>query len=168
MSMATDGALRSYYERVLQELTRVVRELRGMRDRSMRTSDVVQDLCLRLLPQLEGRQEPADLVPLAATAARRLLIDAHRKRQRRDEKLLPMEVLCDASRALRDAAGIELVELHEYLESLGERSARVVDLRLFAGLSRAEIARASGETQHFVRETLKTARADLDRLRPGR
>lgn len=134
----------------------------------MRTSDVVQDLCLRLLPQLERRESPAELVPLAATAARRLLIDAYRKRRRRDEKLLPLEILCEATRALQHATGIGLADLHEYLESLDERSMRVVDLRLFAGLSRAEISRTSGETEHFVRETLKTARADLERLGPAR
>lgn len=164
MATVADSALRSYYERVLDQLRRVVQELRGLRDGSMRTSDVVQDLCLRLLPQLRRREGPAELVPLAATAARRLLIDAARKRQRRNERLLPPDVLQDASRALCDATGVGLADLHEYLESLGERAARVVDLRLFAGLSRAEIARAAGESEHFVRETLRAAALHLERL----
>ncbi|MEM7204785.1 MAG: sigma-70 family RNA polymerase sigma factor [Planctomycetota bacterium] len=161
MGTATEPALRAYYEDVLTTLRRVIRELRGLRGPATRSSDVLQDLCVRVLPQLQRREPSVALVPLAATAARRLLIDAARKRQRRGERLLPPDRLDAATTALREAGGVEVAELHEYLESLEETAAQVVDLRLFAGLSRTDIARAIPAPESYVRAILARARADL-------
>lgn len=160
-----DTDLSRYYAAVLTMLRRVVDDLRRPPGAAARTSDIVQETFLRLVPQLADGERPEDLIPLAATVARRFLIDAAR---RRSPHLVPQEVLDGALRTLGETTGVEALDLEEYLEALEPAARRVVELRLFAGLSLAEIEQASGATEYFVKTTLKAAWRDLARRQRSR
>ncbi len=160
MTSLGDDSLRSYYETVLAMLERVAREQRGRKNPSIRTSDVVQEIYLRLAPQLRRRESVESLVPLAATVARHWLIDRARKHV---TPHLPHELLEGAARSLR-RDGIEPLDLEIFLDSLPDRGRAVVDLRIFAGLDQKEIIHITGETEYFVKTTLKQAKRELVRL----
>ncbi len=141
-------------------LEQVAREQRGRKNPSIRTSDVVQEIYLRLEPQLRRKETVESLVPLAATVARHWLIDRARKHQ---IPHLPHELLEGAARSLQ-REGIEALDLESFLETLPERGRAVVDLRIFAGLDHKEIEQVTGETEYFVKTTLKNAKRELIRL----
>ena len=64
--------------------------------------------------------------------------------------------------------GIEPLDFDAYLTELSERERSVLDLRLFAGYTREQIATALSESMYFVTQTLKDAEARLQTLRQTR
>ena len=157
-----DG-LRDYSEAVLRALYRVAREEKRGRSAAVRTSDLVQDIFLRIEPKWRDGDPLEALVPLAATVARHLLIDYWRRGR---PQLVAAEQFEDATRACR-RFGIDPLDLQEYVETLAERDRRVLDLRVFAGYSQEEIAAALGETVYFVAGALRRAETRLRRLEDG-
>jgi RNA polymerase sigma factor (sigma-70 family) len=149
-----------YFEAVLTMLQKVARGTRRQRPPAMRTSDVVQEVFVRLETKVGRGESVESLVPFAATVARHLLIDWHRKHR---AELVPADVLEGAVRTLRDT-GIEPLDLEAMLTGLEPNAAAVVELRIFAGLVVREIVTVTGETEHFVRQTLKAANQSLARL----
>lgn len=101
------------------------------------------------------------LVRLAAKTMRLVLVDHARRRnaQKRWGKAT-REPLDDAVAVYHERA-FDLIALHEALERLAEidpRSAQVVDLRFFAGLSEAETAATMGVSTSTVRREWSLAR----------
>lgn len=156
--------LRAYSEAVLREVYRIAREEKRSRSTVERTSDLAHDVFLRIEPYLRRREPVEALVPLAATIARRLLIDYWKKGR---PQLVPHEFFESAARDWEDA-GIRPGELEEYLETLDEDQRRVIDLRLLAGYSQRDIAHALDASEYFVAKTLKSAEARLRTLARGR
>jgi len=156
--MVTDReGLREYSEAVLRELYRVAREEKRGRHDAIRTSDLVQDIFLRIEPKWRDGDPLEALVPLAATVARHLLIDYWRRGK---PQLVPPEHFEDATRACR-TFGIDPIDFQDYVAELDERDRRVLDLRVFAGYSQEEIATALDETVYFVSGSLRRAESRL-------
>lgn len=162
--MTTGHEMQAYAEAVLCELYRIVREEKRPGDDAVRTSDLVQDVFLRIEPAWRRGEDLESLIPLAATVARRLLIDYWRRRK---PQLLPGEVFEKATLACQDL-GIEPLDFEAYMAELGERQRSVLDLRLFAGYSRDQIAAALSESAYFINQTLKEAESRLETLRQAR
>jgi RNA polymerase sigma factor (TIGR02999 family) len=157
----------------------VYQELRGLAhvvgrdraDRTLTTTEMVHEAYLKLLPsrgiEWEGRQH---FLRVAARAMRQLLVDGARKRVvRRDAAahhgpdLHPAgatELGADDLVALDDALG--------RLEARSPRQARVVECRLFAGLSVTETAAALELSEASVKRDWRVARAWLTHALGGR
>lgn len=160
MPATAHDPIETYYESVLAMLRRVAAELCNDAGRA-RQSDVVQEVFLRLQPQLDRREAPESMVALASTIARRWLIDSTRKLH---SELVDPVVLEAAREGVTRFLGVDLLDWNDYLDTLEPRERHVIDLRLFAGLSVEESAHCSNETVYFVRETLSSARRALERL----
>ena len=136
---------------------------------TLQPTSLVNEAWLRLsaheAPDFESR---AHFFGVAARLMRQVLVDHARAKGalRRDGGLrveLTSEVAADAR---GEEQSLELLELHEALEKfadIDERRAKVLELRHFGGLERAEIATALGMTERQVKRDLITAQAWLRR-----
>ncbi len=134
---------------------------------SLQPTMLVNDAYLRLLEQ--GNVDPADrsqVMAAGATIIRRLLADyaRTRKAQKRggaDGRGIPLHI------SVADSANhIDVVELNDALEVLGNenvRAVQVVELRFFGGLSGEEIAEQLGVSLRTVNNDWRYAKAWLYR-----
>lgn len=135
---------------VLSELYAELRHLASGLSRSWPADSVwqptvlVHEACLRLFGhEYLERKDRRELLALAATAMRHLLVD--RARERNGTKRMPQEARLTLDQvvvAYEDRA-VDLVELNEALsalEAFDPQMSRVVQLRFFAGLEMEEIA----------------------------
>lgn len=110
-------------------------------------------------------RDRSQFLAVAAGAMRRLLIDHARSRDaaRRGGGWRKV-TLAEASGPSRSSVDIDIVALHEALErleGLGERLARVVELRFFGGLTVAEAAEMLGVAPVTVEKDWTKAKAWL-------
>lgn len=116
------------------------------------------------MPQVEDR---AHFLRLAARAMRRVLVDHARTRDRvKRGGGARREPLDDVVDAITLGAAFDLIALNDGLErlaALDDRSARIVELRLFAGLSIEETASALGVSTPTVERGWRVARLFLSR-----
>lgn len=141
-------ALAQWNEAVYEELRQLARAINGSADRNstLNTTALVHEAWVRLagaegLSQIELRRE---FLAYAAAVMRHVLVDhaRARKAQKRGGSAvaLPLDdVLCIAS----ERSAVDVLALDEALLALHEvdpRSARLVELRFFGGLSEAEAA----------------------------
>ena len=116
------------------------------------------------LPMAEDR---AHFLRLAARAMRRVLVDHARTRDRAKRGGGAVrEPLDDVVDAITRGSDLDLVALNDALERLGqfdERGARIVELRLFAGLSIDESAKALGVSTPTIERGWRVARLWLSR-----
>lgn len=100
---------------------------------------------------------------IAALNIRRILVEHHRaRRTRRRDGGDPLPLF--ESAALEHGPGIDILALHEaleHLETIAERSARVVELRFFGGMTEPEAADVLGVSLRTVSEDWRYARAWL-------
>jgi RNA polymerase sigma factor (TIGR02999 family) len=135
--------------------------LRGERDTSLSTGDLVNETILRLI-QVEKLQlkDRAHLLALASHMMRHVLIDRARQKQtdkRRHQKVeLTTNVEAEQS-----------FDLH-FLDSALKRLARIdvalmeiVEMRYFGGMTIAEIAQVQGVSEATIKRRWQTARAWL-------
>lgn len=163
-----------------EELARALyEELRGMARRhlsreraghTLQATDLVHEVYLRLCNQ--DRLDASDrlrFLGLAARVMRQVLVDhaRHRKAQKRGGGGVPVtfvEELHPGERATESV--IDILHLEEALEALARldaRAASVVELKVFAGLSRAEIAEHLGVSERTVTGDWSYARRWLQR-----
>ena len=166
---ASAGDARAFdeaFERVYDELHGLAARVRGGRaSDTMGATALVHEAYLRLAPASqpawEGRRH---FLRIAGRAMRQVLVDA--ARERLAEKRGGGEVavtLDDAAHASPMRAG-ELLALDEALTRLAavdERSARVVELRYFTGLTSEEIGEVLGISVPTVQRDWRMARAWL-------
>lgn len=179
------GALRAGDRAALDRLVPLLYdELRGIARRllaheraghTLTPTSLVHETYLRLLKERRiGVDDRGEFFAVAATAMRRILIESARRRQRAkrggEVERVPYEdaVEGEASVALdawlSDSEAEELVQIDEALADLGAlhpRLPRVVELRVFVGLTVEESAEALGVNEKTVRRDWQLARAWL-------
>jgi RNA polymerase sigma factor (TIGR02999 family) len=143
---------------------RMARERAG---HTLSTTDLVHEAYLKLVRldriQWQGR---AHFLAMAAQAMRNILVD-HALRRNADKRGGGADrVALDEAMASTLAAGSELLALHRAmrrLEAADARQSRVVECRLFAGMSVEETAEALGVSPASVKRDWSLARAWLNR-----
>jgi RNA polymerase sigma factor (TIGR02999 family) len=155
---------------VYDELRQVARGQlsREARPNTLSATALVHEVYLRLLQQRQITAGDRDaFLAIAAQTMRRVLVDHARRRLRRkrggDRDLQPL----DPDRLPELLADHEVDEvlavdrLLARLAELDERAARVVEFRIFAGLTLEETAAALGTSVKTVQRSWTTARAWL-------
>lgn len=156
----------------------VYEELRSVARRQLRhespssalsATTLVHETYVRLLQQrqLEAGDRQAFLA-VAAHTMRRILVDQARRRKRAkrggDQVPVPLESGGDEPALLDDIEVDQVLALDDVLQrlaALDERAARVVEYRIFAGLTLEETAQALNTSTKTVQRTWTTARAWL-------
>ncbi len=155
---------------IYAELRRIShRQLRGAGKPSvMQTTELVNEAWLRMSSQqFNAWQDRAHFFALAATMARRVLIDHARRRlaQRRDDRLqVPLDKAPELENDNR--LDLDIFALHQALERLAEvddRQARLVELRYFGGLTIDETALVMNVSEATVKRDWLLAKARLRR-----
>lgn len=153
---AEDRLLESIYAD-LRQIARA--RLRHERGDTLDTTSLVHEAWLAMAPRQQADfTDRRHYFAYAAKAMRHILVD--RARQRAADK----RQACTGPLPHQHEDSLELVALDQALarlSSLSERLARVVELRLFAGLSSAEIASTIGLTERTVERDWLKARALL-------
>lgn len=137
-------------------------------DHTLETSALVHEAYLRLVQQhsVECRSR-GQFFAIAATTMRRVLVDHARTRGYRKRGAGAAAVPLDEARLPPAPPQVDLLALDEALESLARESpeqVRVVELRVFAGLSAEEIGEALGISVPTVTRRWRAARAWLFRF----
>jgi RNA polymerase sigma factor (TIGR02999 family) len=159
----------SLVARVYAELRRVAAaKLRLERGRaSLRTTDLVHEAWLRLRDQRGLDWENRDqFACLAARAIRRILVDHARARAALKRAPPGERVSLTLELPSPPQAEFDVLALDEALARFArhnERAAQVVELRFFAGMTEAEVARALGLGERSVAGDWAYARAWLRR-----
>jgi RNA polymerase sigma factor (TIGR02999 family) len=139
-------ASRRLFELVYDELRRLASSLmrRERAEHTLQPTALVHEAFLRLVgaPRIAW-QDRAHFMGIAARAMRQILVDHARRHAaaKRGGRLQRVTLSDDAAEAPADE--VEVLELHEALErfaTLDPRAARVVELRVFGGLSVPEAA----------------------------
>ena len=153
-----EGELKRIAQRHLQ---------RERQDHALQASSLVQEAFVRLLPggdvEWEGR---AHFLAVASTVMRHVLVDHARSRRRLKRGGAAAHVPLDSNVALTVRQLDEVVAIDIALERLATADARkskVLEMRLFGGLSVKETAQALGISENTVLRDWNFARAWLRR-----
>jgi RNA polymerase sigma factor (TIGR02999 family) len=140
---------------------------------SLQPTALVNEAWLRLV-QSEGASynDRAHFFAVAATAMRHVLVDRARRRKALKRGADPERVsLSDVARDDAEADVVDLLAVSDAIERLGvlsSRQSRIVDLRLFGGLTNPEIAEALSVSLSTIEKEWRRARALLiSELNPG-
>jgi RNA polymerase sigma factor (TIGR02999 family) len=167
------SALDRLFPQVYAHLRRLAqRELRAERaDHTLNATALVHEAYVRMV-QLEriSWQGRAHFFGACAQAMRRILI-SYARMKKADKRgsgaeHVPIEDVVVAART-QPASVIALDEALSRLEAIGERYARVVECRFFAGMSVEETAEALGTSPATVKRDWTFARAFLNRELAG-
>ena len=154
---------------VYEELRRVARWhlTREPSSHALSPTTLVHEAYLRLLQQRRiGALDRSDFLAVAGVTMRRVLVDEARRRKRAKrgggESLVPIDDEMDSPLVECDAEQLVALDaLLERLAALSERAVRVVEYRIFAGLTLDETAAALDLSAKTVQRTWSTARAWL-------
>jgi RNA polymerase sigma-70 factor, ECF subfamily len=169
-----EGALDQLYPLVYDDLRRVARRqlAREHPEHTLDTTALVHESYLRLVGstaiEAEGR---AHFLSIAARAMRRILVDHARRRgaRKRGGGVVPEPLTPDLAVVMdRTPELLAVDDALERLEKLDARQARVVECRVFAGMTVEETARILEVSPTTVKRDWTLARAWLNRqMRPG-
>jgi RNA polymerase sigma factor (TIGR02999 family) len=154
---------------VYHELRRMARiRLRSERDdHSLLPTDLVHEAYLRMVVQTKAHwNDRAHFFALASRAMRRILVDHARRHAAAKRPGVKGKIDIDRAPELSVQPNVALLELEEALQRLAEvdpRQARVVELRYFGGMTRAETAAVLGVSEATVAREWKAARLWLRR-----
>lgn len=167
------GAVDRLVPLLYDELRRLAHKLLGNEraGHTLATTALVHEAYLRLLGERRlGVEDRGQFFAVAATAMRRLLIDAARRRKRHkrggDAEPVRLDEVDESELPglVSDQEAAELLHLDDALDRLetgSPRARQVVELRFFAGLTLEETATALGLSQKTVQRDWLTARAWL-------
>ncbi|HEX6832151.1 MAG TPA: ECF-type sigma factor [Rudaea sp.] len=154
---------------VYDELRRIARrQRRSVPDAGLETTGLVHETYLKLhkTPQIAG-YDRKHFFAIAARAMRQVLIDqARRQNFRRQSGQVTLTTGMNEVSAAADGQAIDVVSLDHALKKLrelDERSAQLVELRVFGGLEVQEIAQIQGVTTRTVSRDWSRACAFLIR-----
>jgi RNA polymerase sigma factor (TIGR02999 family) len=166
-------ALDRLIELVYPELRRIARQhLAYMRPgESLESAALANEAYLKLVRAGGIRcQNRIHFLALCAQIMRRIVVDEARRRGLAKRGGNALRVPLDEVLQTSKARGIDVLALHEALNSLAEfdiRKSRVVELRYFGGLGNAEVAEVLGVSLETVKRDWRMARAWLsDALTP--
>ena len=150
------------------ELKRIAHRARrdSPRAETIDTTALVHEVFLKIRVRDEARdQDPAYLRALASRAMRQILVDRARRRlaDKRGEGM-PLVALDGLSAASGEAAPFDLLSVEHALtelERLDERLARLVEMRVFAGMSMTEVANVLEVNERTAYRDWRKARAFL-------
>jgi RNA polymerase sigma factor (TIGR02999 family) len=157
---------------VYDELRRVARRQlrREAPGHTLSPTALVHEAYLRLLGQHQiGAGDREEFLGIAAHTMRRVLVDHARRRTRQkrggQETPVPLDERCNPPLLTeREADEVLAIDVAlDRLEQLDTRARRVVEHRVFAGLTLEETAEALGISARSVQRTWATARAWLRR-----
>ena len=168
-----DGTSSELLERVYDELRGLAEHYLGRerRDHTLQPTALVHEAYMRMVGREVSRDdERQHFLAIGAQAMRRVLVD-HARGRNRDRRggtwrRVTLDVPLHGSTTSEPANELDLVELSALLDRLAERderSARVVELRFFGGLSIDETAAVLGVSSGTVDNDWLTARAWLSR-----
>ncbi len=132
---------------------------------SLQATALIHEAYLKIIDQDRvDWQSRAHFFAVAAKVMRRILVDHARQRlaQRRGGGAVRIEL--DESLMVSDAKCGLIADLHEALERLeavGERPARIVEMRFFAGMTEEQIGEILGIATRTVKRDWKFAKAWL-------
>jgi len=156
------------------ELRRIAAGLlrRERPEHTLQPTALVHEAYLKLVDQTRIRWEDrAHFLGIAARAMRQILVDHARGRAARKRGGGRQRVTLDEGVLAEEGKELELLALDEAMTRLAgvdERAARVVELRIFGGLTVTEIALVLGVSKRTVDGDWSVARMWLAReLRPG-
>jgi RNA polymerase sigma factor (TIGR02999 family) len=132
---------------------------------TLQTTALVHEAYLKLLPRREGTWGGREhFLAAAGEAMRRILVDHARGRHRlkRGGDMVRVE-LNDAAMLRDNRELIELDDALERLKAIDPLGANIVTLKMFSGMTEAEIAAASATSERTVRRHWVFARAWLVR-----
>jgi RNA polymerase sigma factor (TIGR02999 family) len=162
-----DPALDQLFGRVYDELRRLAHHIRdGGGSDTLNTTALVHEAYIKLAasPSLRVRSRE-HFFAVAARAMRQILVDAARRRmtQKRGGEAPPSITLDESLYAapVRPAQLLALDEALTRLEAIDARRARVVEHRIFAGLTADETATLLGVSRPTVERDWRAARAWL-------
>ncbi len=164
----TEGPpLEATLERVYDHLRALAEKyLRGRAGHTLQATALVHEAFLRMAEHDGGRrftpESRAHLLAVAATAMRQILVDHARKKgsAKRGGGQLHVSLSGQADQGPQ----VDLVVLNDALTRLARldpRQARVVELRVFAGLTNDEVAAAIGVSLRTVESDWRKVRAWL-------
>ncbi|MEM6792876.1 MAG: ECF-type sigma factor [Acidobacteriota bacterium] len=164
---AGDELGRVVYDELRRQARHQMRHERGGRQ-LLQTTALVHEAYLRLIELRVEWRDRGHFFTVAARQMRRVLVDSARARrsQKRGE---PLGVRLDPEQLARlgvPSQGLEILALDRALERLAAqdaRKARVVELRLFAGLSIAETGECLEISAATVERDLQMGKAFLRR-----
>jgi RNA polymerase sigma factor (TIGR02999 family) len=133
---------------------------------TLRTTDLVHEAYLRLAGQQKRFAERTHFLAISATMMRRILVDRARGRSATKRGGGWLRIELDDDIALTPERTTDLLAIEEALtrlETLDGRAASVVEMRFFAGMTEAEISRATGYSDRWVRKQWAFAKAWLKR-----
>lgn len=156
---------RFWSETVLPLLEQIAeRQLRGEREAiTLEPRDLVHEAYLRLSELAMPLNDTRHFVSMVSTAMRRVLVDHARRKQaaKRGERPQRITLLSrEGDRLDQDAA--QLLELDALLDDLARadpRKARILEMHYFGGLTRAEMAEATGLSPATLGRELSFARS---------
>jgi len=166
-SRGNDGALDKITPLVYAELRRLAANYmkRERRDHTLQPTALVNEAYIRMVDQQRvSWQNRAHFVGVAAKAMRHILIDHARKARAAKRGVAAQRVTFDENRDTPDGPDVDLIALDEALVRLTEmdpRQGRVVELRVFGGLSVEETAEVLKISTPTVKRDWSSARAWL-------
>jgi RNA polymerase sigma factor (TIGR02999 family) len=161
------SALERLVPLVYADLRRVARRRLNAegRDHTLSPTALVHEAYLRLVDQHSVRwQNRAQFFAVASELMRRILVDHARRRGAAKRGGGTVRLSLDAALAQWESPGLDLLQLDDALRELAAlqpRSARVVEVRFFGGLSIEETAAALDLSRATVEREWAAARAWL-------
>jgi RNA polymerase sigma factor (TIGR02999 family) len=158
---------------VYEDLRRIAsHHLRGRPTGTLGTTAMVNETYLRLAgPSDSSWENRAHFLSVASRAMRHILVDHARRKLAAKRGGGAPAVELEEAHAADEPRILEILELDQALQKLGElseRLVRVVELRYFGDLSEEETARVLGVNDRTVRRDWRKARAFLHHcLRDG-
>ena len=169
LSGGDESALARLVPLIYEELRAIAaREMRNERaDHTLQPTALVHEVFLRFLGASDlSWQSRAHFMHIAAQAMRRILVDHARARRAEKRGGDLVRVTLDEQLRAPDGHTADAVDIDDALRrlaTLDERKARVVELRVFAGLSVEDTARVLGVSEPTVKREWRFARAWLQR-----
>ena len=157
------------FEAAYTELRRLASDLmRGQRpDHTLQSAALVHEAYLHLVDDKRVKwQNRAHFFGIAARAMRQILVDHARRRGAAKRGGGWQKVTLDDDLGLEAAAAVEILHIEDALNRLAEmheRMARIVELRVFGGLTIAEIAHVIGLSRQTVHDDWRVAKMWINR-----
>ncbi|MCH9650640.1 MAG: sigma-70 family RNA polymerase sigma factor [Deltaproteobacteria bacterium] len=162
-SSALDRLLPLVYEELHRLAKRAMRRERA--DHTLQATALLHEAYLRLVDQKQASwSNRAQFFGVAAQAMRRILVDHARGRATAKREGEMNTVMLEEVSTFAEARPPSLLALDDALKGLADldsRKSKVVELRIFGGLTIPETAEALGVSTGTVIEDYKTARAWL-------